>query len=171
MLTSTLHRTAVLVAVVALLLLVWTAAPARAEPSRGDIAAGYQLTNHSPAGWFVSASRALGRGRFSLVGEANAVHGAERIVCFFGCISDSVTISRFMAGLRFARREGGIRPYVQYVAGVGMLNGTSDFGDQVGGGIDFAISDRAAIRVAVDYQGTIYDDHTFRIAAGLSRTF
>lgn len=100
------------------------------------------------------------------------MHGAERIVCgLFACISDSVTVSRFMAGLRFGPREGRIRPYVQYLAGVGMLDGVGDFGDQAGGGIDFAISDRAAVRVAVDYQGTIYDDHTFRIAAGLSRTF
>ena len=54
---------------------------------------------------------------------------------------------------------------------MGMLDGTGDFGDHAGAGIHFAISDRTAVRVAVDYQGTISDDHTFRIAVGLSRTF
>jgi len=164
------------IATFVLLLLSLACLPAAAEaqaPSRGDIAGGYQLTNHSFAGWFLSGSAAVGRSRFSIVGEANAVHGAERIICLgiFGCSSDSVTISRFMAGLRFGARQGTVRPYVQYLAGAGLLDGVGDFGDQTGGGIDVMLSDRAALRIGVDYQGTVYDDHVFRLAAGLVRKF
>lgn len=119
------------------------------------------------------------RGRFALVADA----GAYRFVGLGGGLSS--TMYTYMGGPRLPiRRNHRITPFVQILAGGGRLNASSSgisadensFAMAMGGGLDFTIRHRLAIRVIeADYlltrfahpDGSSATQNNVRISTGL----
>ena len=152
------------------------ASPVLAQgPPTAEVAGGYQWMRDGsseqtfPRGWFVSGASVVSsraEGRVSIVGELGEHRLDERLHAEGLSVDIGSSQLAYLAGVRFGRVAGAVRPFVQALAGVARLSvtvaithldGGFDLSDTVlvvqpGGGVDFALSERAAIRLMADYR-------------------
>jgi opacity protein-like surface antigen len=153
------------------------AAPASAQEQKGDVAFGYSLIHDSeleetfPMGWAFAANGNL-NDMFSVVGE---IGGNYKTVDVFGT-DFSFRVHSFMGGMRFRNDQGKAVPFAQVVLGLARLNASflgesessNEFAIQPGGGVDFRVTDRFAVRVQGDYRIITGEDswNEFRFGVG-----
>jgi opacity protein-like surface antigen len=141
---------------VALLALAGPAARAQDVP-RADLFGGYSYLRsdgESLHGWMGALAWNL-TDHIALVGELAGHYGT----------SEGIDVKDFsyLAGPRFSLRFSGATPFVYAVAGGVRTTGTlnvgavsisesdTDFGGAAGGGVDFRITDKLAVRAQADY--------------------
>ncbi len=145
------------------------AAPASAQPPQSDWFAGYSYLRDPgssilaatadddsfPIGWSAGGARRVWRAIW-IAGEA-AGHYKTRTT-----LDEDVKLSfhAFLGGPRASATVGRVTEFVQVLAGVvhgrGSAFGSSvtvtDLGAQPGGGIDYALGRRLAVRLQLDYR-------------------
>ena len=130
------------------------AAPAKSAPAApsADLFAGYSYTHAGEAslhGWGLSGSYRL-RGALSLVADLSGHYGS-----FAG--ADLAQLG-FMAGARWTWRTGRLRPFAEGLlggartstsleaTGASVSDADTDWGLAFGGGVDYPLGDRWAVR-------------------------
>ena len=179
------------------MLFMATPPPASAQASAGEVSAGWRLLHVEDetfsAGWYADA---LGNitDSFGVVGEvAGHYKSVDESESFGGVqvnVSADLRIHTFMGGVRFSwRRNPRITPFAQVLIGlahgsaevegrstignqtftVDESESSSDFGADIGGGVNIRATDRINVRVAGSYFRIVEDDasNAFRFAAGL----
>jgi opacity protein-like surface antigen len=155
------------------------AAPAAAQQQpRTTISGGYGWLRESgiggsPAvtynkGWVVSFAQRITTVRLAIVGEAGGQYRQASAI-------EGHSLYGFLGGLRFALTHGSrVSTFAQVLAGVERFSspGFSEagFAFQPGGGLDFALHKRVAIRVQGDFRLAHEEGVTFhevRVAAGI----
>ncbi len=144
-------------------------------PPTAEIAGGYQWMRDGdndqtfPRGWFVSGAAVVSsrtEGRASIVGELGGHRFDEQLQDAGLSAGFSGSQLAYLGGVRFGRGAGAFRPFVQGLAGGARLSATFEIEDvgfrvvlsdtvfvvQPGGGVDFDISDRVAVRLMADYR-------------------
>ena len=150
-----------------------------AQERTGDVAISYSvlrdydLKETFTKGWVFSAAGHIGR-VVSLVGEV----GGNYRTLTFGDSNVDLSMHTFLGGIRVRREHRAATPFVQVLAGMARAAGSSEgasesdsaFALQPGGGVDFRVTDRFAVRVQGDYRYIAEGRaqlHEFRAAAGL----
>lgn len=170
---------------------------ASAQVPAAEISAGWRLLHVEDetfsAGWYGDA---LGNitNSFGVVGEvAGHYKTVDESESFGGAqvnVSANVRVHTFMGGVRFSWRQNPrITPFAQVL--IGLAHGSadvegrttignqtftidesessSDFGADIGGGVNIRATDRISVRVAGSYFKIVEEDsgNAFRFAAGL----
>ncbi len=153
-----------------------TVGPVQAQmPPAAEIAGGYQWVREAdqvyPRGWFLSGAAGVStgtEGRISIVGELSESRFDEPIAEDPLPLGQGFTGSQlaYLGGVRYGRRTGAVRPFVQVLAGGARISAAFEVEDipldvslsttvwamQPGGGADFLISERVAVRLKADYR-------------------
>ena len=154
-------RSAVVTGVSSVLLALLAAAPVAAQDRKGDVAFSYSILHDNdleetfPTGWAFAVNSNLNE-IFGVVGE---IGGNYKTMDIFGTDVD-LSVHTFMGGPRFRSERGKIVPFAQVLLGLargsysvlGESDSETDFAWQPGGGVDFAVTDRFAVRVQGDYR-------------------
>lgn len=165
-------------------LMLGMAMPAFAQDTRPavEISGGYSFLRDQDIeenlhGWLASVSGNVTRW-LGIVGE---VGGNYKTVTLFDTDFD-FSVHSFMAGARFsARGPGNVTPFGQVLVGaargsISVLDeseSSTEFAVQGGGGVDFWVRPRLAIRVGGDYRRIVVNEdddgglNEFRFYAGL----
>lgn len=168
--------------------------PATEKPLRDELAFGYSyLHSNAPPGgcgcFSLNGGNAtlalpVGASRFAVVGDVTGTHSGNA-----SSSGDSLTLTTFMAGVRYRPRFGhsALQPFGQLLIGFAHASGSlaegpnpasanagAAFAGDIGGGVDLHASRRFSIRlVEADYLATAFDnggnDHqnNLRISAGV----
>jgi opacity protein-like surface antigen len=167
-----MYRTALFRSVLTLFVLAVGAVAASAQNAdapKGDVFVGYSYLNIDAGrtrgdshGVEASVSGSL-TDNFSLEGDVSAHYrGGDVLVYALG-------------GPRFTYRGERVEPYAHVLAGGAFVGSTGRFAMAVGGGVDYKVSDRFALRlVQVDYtpifaEGATLND--FRVSTGVAWRF
>lgn len=139
------------------------ASPAQAQnENKLEIGVGYSFLEEErsnlPAGWLVSIAGRV-TDVVSVVGEVGGNYWSFR--------GTRGSVHTFQAGPRFAvSRSSPIRPYGQFLLGAALAYADpldKKFVIEPGGGVDFRVGDRAAVRFGVGFPMLLDDIQTIRM--------
>ena len=165
----------------ALVVAMGATSPAAAQ-GKQEFAAGYQFQNMSagggstsfPAGWFFDAGFPISFPNLSIVGSVDGSYKSETILT----TDVSKKVHTFMGGIRYSMKASGMMtPFGQFLVGAASTSasagGTSasntDGAIDIGGGINWGLNDKWALRLGIDYRrimGTV-GTNDFRFVAGV----
>jgi len=129
---------------------------AAAADDRIDFAVGYSLMHDSdvdgsfPLGWFAS----VGKNVTPMVAIVGDVSGAYKSIAVAPGVDAKLKVHTFMAGPRWASRQGQMTPWAQVLVGMANLSGSvfgvgdseTDFAWQPGGGLDYELANGINLR-------------------------
>jgi Outer membrane protein beta-barrel domain len=129
---------------------------AAAADDRIDFAVGYSLMHDSdvdgnfPLGWFAS----VGKSVTPMIGIVGDVSGNYKTINLAPDVDAKLRVHTFMAGPRWASRQGQMTPWAQVLFGAAHMSGSvfgigdseTDFAWQPGGGIDYELNNGINLR-------------------------
>lgn len=146
--------------VACLVLLPSAHAPAQTTTPLMEVSAAYSLVNGDGRqwnGWLASGSVTIVRW-FGVAAEIGTNHNSERYN--FGGQQYEEKRKRGFVGVgpRFVARGGAVTGFAHFLVGPEEFAGANELGMQAGGGADFWIAKRVALRAGFDGRVSWYDD-------------
>jgi hypothetical protein len=167
------NRSAAIVVLCLLASLPATVARAQ-DTATGDVAVSYSYLRFQegdgydvPAGWLLSASWRFAP-LLSVVGQGSGNYRSED--------DQWLMVHSYMGGLRVSSgSRAAIRPYAEFLAGAATgsccgVGSETKFAIEPGGGVDFALATRTAVRLGVGFPMILADEDTtnlFRLQIGV----
>jgi hypothetical protein len=167
---------------------VLSAGAAHAQTPAAELRGGYAYISdpdfNFPFGWYADIGIPL-RGAMTLVGE---VGRSQTSAVEFG-VPVTFSVTSYQGGVRYQKRTGSVRPFVNAIGGITRAAGGVDVGSQIGlrgldinvsttaytiqpgGGVVIPVTPRLGVTVGADYRfgGSELGSLTeFRIATGIA---